>query len=454
MLGVHALVAEDAAHLVHTVHAAHDEALQVQLRLDAEHHVHVQAVVMGVEGTCGRTDLERGQDGGIDLQEALLVQISTNLLQDLAALDKGLLDLGVCDEVNIALTITHLGIGQAVELLGQGAKALGQQDDLLGTGAQLAGLGAEHLTLDADDVAHVQLLESSVSVVAQLVTADVELDVALIVAQMGKACLAHDALGHQTASQCDLLTAVGLVGQILELFLQVSRVSILRELGQSKGVAACSLQVCQLLAAHLHLLALRQALCGVLLLFFHNFLPLGSVCRVGDAQHLVVDGMAGGQQDFGGVADSLLQQGVAHGALVADLAVQGVSLGAAHDVVLLDLVLTLHLDGDVGTDRDVLNAQLALVDDDSVLDHLLQLGDAVLDQTLGVLGLIVLAVLGQVAVAAGFLDLFCQLLAADSLQVFQFLLHCLQASSGHLDLLCHLEISLSIFWGTAECHKT
>ena len=145
---------------------------------------------MGVEGTCGRTDLERGQDGGIDLQEALLVQISTDLLQDLAALDKGLLDLGVCDEVNIALTITHLGIGQAVELLGQGAQALGQQGDLLGTGAQLAGLGAEHLTLDADDVAHVQLLESSVSVVAQLVTADVELDVALIVAQMGKACLA------------------------------------------------------------------------------------------------------------------------------------------------------------------------------------------------------------------------------------------------------------------------
>ena len=79
---------------------------------------------------------------------------------------------------------------------------------------------------------------------------------------------------------------------------------------------------------------------------------------MGDAQHLVVDGMAGGQQDFGGVADSLLQQGVAHGALVADLAVQGVGLGTAHDVVLLDLVLTLHLDGDVGTDRDALNAQL------------------------------------------------------------------------------------------------
>ena len=61
---------------------------------------------------------------------------------------------------------------------------------------------------------------------------------------------------------------------------------------------------------------------------------------------------------------------------------------------------------------------------------------------------------GKVAVAACFLDLFGQLLAAHRFEVFQFLLHCLQASSGHLDLLCHLEISLSIFWGTAECHKT
>ena len=45
------------------------------------------------------------------------------------------------------------------------------------------------------------------------------------------------------------------------------------------------------------------------------------------------------------------------------------------------------------------------------------------------------------AVAAGFLDLLGQLLAADGLEVFQLLLHRLQASSGHLDLLCHLRIS-------------
>ena len=88
---------------------------------------------------------------------------------------------------------------------------------------------------------------------------------------MGKACLAHYALGHHTASQRHGLAAVGLVGQGGKLGLQVGRVGILRVFGQGEGVVACSLQVGQLLAAHLHLLALGQALRRVLLLFFHGF---------------------------------------------------------------------------------------------------------------------------------------------------------------------------------------
>ena len=155
--------------------------------------------------------------------------------------------------------------------------------------------------------------------------------------------------------------------------------------------------------------------------------------------------MAGGQQHFGLGAHSAAQQRVAHGALVADLAVQGVGLGAAHDVVFFGLILAGHLDGDVGAHRHAVHAQLALVDDDGVLDHLLQLGDAVFHQTLGVLGLVVLAVFRQVAVAAGFLDLLGQLLAAHGLEVLQFLLHSFQAGSGHLDLLCHLRISPCLY---------
>ena len=67
-----------------------------------------------------------------------------------------------------------LGIGHALELLGQGAQALGQQGQLGGANTQLAGLGAEHLALDTDDIAHVQLLEGSIGLLAQLVAADIQ----------------------------------------------------------------------------------------------------------------------------------------------------------------------------------------------------------------------------------------------------------------------------------------
>ena len=80
------------------------------------------------------------------------VQIGADLLQDLAALDEGILHLGVGDQVHIALTVTHLGIGQAVELLGQGAQALGQQGQLGGANAQLTGLGAEPVSYTHLDV--------------------------------------------------------------------------------------------------------------------------------------------------------------------------------------------------------------------------------------------------------------------------------------------------------------
>ena len=60
---------------------------------------------------------------------------------------------------------------------------------------------------------------------------------------------------------------------------------------------------------------------------------------MGDGQHFVLDGLAGGQQDFSLLAHGLAQQSVAHGALVADLAVDGVSLGAANDIVLLGLII-------------------------------------------------------------------------------------------------------------------
>ena len=60
VLRVHPFVAEYASDLVDLVHAADDQPLEIELGLDAQDHVHVERVVMRVEGPGGRTDLERG----------------------------------------------------------------------------------------------------------------------------------------------------------------------------------------------------------------------------------------------------------------------------------------------------------------------------------------------------------------------------------------------------------
>ena len=71
MAGGDALVAEDAADLVHPLHAAHDQPLEVQLERDPQVQLHVERVVVGDERPgVGAAGLDV-QDRRLDLDEAL-----------------------------------------------------------------------------------------------------------------------------------------------------------------------------------------------------------------------------------------------------------------------------------------------------------------------------------------------------------------------------------------------
>ncbi len=223
------------------VHAADDQALEVQLRLNAQHHVQIQRVVVGVEGARRRADLEGREDGRVHLQEAASVQECAQLPQDIAALDEGVLHVGIDDQVQIALAIAGVGVLQAVELLRQRVQRLGQQGDLLGVHAHLAGLGGEHEALHADDVADVVALEGLVGLLAHVVPADVDLNFAVPVQQVGKARLAHHAAGHHAARDGDLaLLTFDVVGDDLR------GVGVDVKGGDGVGIATLRLQRLQL----------------------------------------------------------------------------------------------------------------------------------------------------------------------------------------------------------------
>ena len=121
MVGVHALVAELAADLEHLLEAAHDEALQVQLGGDAQVEVLVERVVVRDEGPRVRAAEDGMQDGRLHLVVAVILHVAADGGHDLEALLERAFHLGVHDEVHVALAVTGLLVGQAVELLGQGA---------------------------------------------------------------------------------------------------------------------------------------------------------------------------------------------------------------------------------------------------------------------------------------------------------------------------------------------
>ena len=223
---------------------------------------------MGIERTGRSADFKWGQDGGIDLQKALFVQVSADLFQDLAAFDKSILDFGVDDQVNIALAVAGFTVSQAMELFGQRQQTLGNQGQLMHAHAQFAHFGAEHFAGAGNDIAHIHLFECGVCFIAQQITLDEDLDITFRIAQVGKAGLAHNALGHHTASQADHTAGIFLSGQIFIFFFQISRESILLAFGDGKRVVAGGLEVGQLLTPYCRFRC--GVLGGGLLVLFHG----------------------------------------------------------------------------------------------------------------------------------------------------------------------------------------
>ena len=95
---------------------------------------------------------------------------------DPAALAEDVADLGVHDEVDVALAVADLAVREAVELLGQRAKGLGEHGERRGRDGELAAARAHDGARRAQDVAEVKLAEKAPGLVTENVVAAEELD--------------------------------------------------------------------------------------------------------------------------------------------------------------------------------------------------------------------------------------------------------------------------------------
>ena len=111
-------------------------------------------------------------------------------------------------------------------------------------------LRAEYNAAQADDIANVHFLEGGVGLVPQFVAAQIDLQIALRVQNMGKAGLAHHPFGYHAACNANLLAL-----QFLKMGKDEGAFVRLVKMGKDIGAFSRLCQLAQLFAANLFLLA-------------------------------------------------------------------------------------------------------------------------------------------------------------------------------------------------------
>jgi hypothetical protein len=81
-LTVDPLIPELLANLKHPVQPANDEHLEVQLRRNAHEHLHVQVVVVRLEGLGRRAARNGVEDGRLDLDEVVVLEVAADVRDD------------------------------------------------------------------------------------------------------------------------------------------------------------------------------------------------------------------------------------------------------------------------------------------------------------------------------------------------------------------------------------
>ncbi len=105
------LVAEVAVDLEDLVEAAHHQALEVQLRGDAQVEVHVEGVVVGAEWLGRGPAGHRLHHRRLHLHEAAVAQKLPDQADDLHPFAEGLAALRGDDQVDVALAVAGLDVG-------------------------------------------------------------------------------------------------------------------------------------------------------------------------------------------------------------------------------------------------------------------------------------------------------------------------------------------------------
>ena len=222
---VGALVSELTTKLVDALKTANKQALQRKLGCNAQVVLGVQSVVVRNERLCVCAAKNLLENRGLNLHVTVCLHELADDGDDLGALAEYVADLGVHNEVNVALAITNLAVGEAVELLWQRTQRLGEDLQRGHCQGKLAAARTHDSAGCADDVAKVEKTQELPVLLVKVVDAAEELNLAGIVLYHDKRNLALVADGADAAGDgIDFLTSLAVLEVNIAL-LQLSDVS-------------------------------------------------------------------------------------------------------------------------------------------------------------------------------------------------------------------------------------
>jgi len=197
------VVAKIAVDLEYFLQSAYDQLLQVQLGRDAQVELGVERIVVGDKRPRRRASGDGMHHRRLHLEIAAGDEEFAHRLDDPGPRDEHPPSFGTGDQVDVALPVFLLLVGEAVEFFRQGPQGFRQQAQVGDFDRQLAGPRLEQRPASTDDVAQVPVLERVVDVDPGMIVGDVELNAAAHVLERREAGLAHHPLEQHASRDRD-----------------------------------------------------------------------------------------------------------------------------------------------------------------------------------------------------------------------------------------------------------
>ena len=176
MTDIQSLVAEHSAHLVYALASADYKPFKIKLERDAQIEILIQRVVMGGKRTRSGAARVLDKNRCLHLHKIKRIKIFSYLSDYLTSLFKGVLDLGIDNEVKITAAVSCVGIAQTVKFFRKRKQRLCQKSETGRVDGNLAPAGFENRAANLENITDIPLFEPGKALLAHIVYTDIDLD--------------------------------------------------------------------------------------------------------------------------------------------------------------------------------------------------------------------------------------------------------------------------------------